>query len=260
MTRIFDALKKARPPVEPPAREAEPAPPPAAPTPIHSVMSRTAAGAGAARPTIDRGEIVPLGPAAPFDANVTREMAGLRINLEALLPARAPRTLAFLSAQPGEGTSTVLMQFAESLARETGQRVLVVDAHLHRSAALIAEARAAAHGVDRGGRAGVDLFPLGERFRRTGSLSPRLARDLMDQAGPGYDWVLVDAPPLLEAPESAPLGALADGVVLVVRSGRTKRPVLSRATDLLRRSGANVLGTVLNRRRLEIPGFIYRRI
>jgi Mrp family chromosome partitioning ATPase len=53
---------------------------------------------------------------------------------------------------------------------------------------------------------------------------------------------------------------LADGVVLVVRSGHTKRPVVSRAVDLLRKSGARVVGTVLNRRRLEIPGFLYRRI
>jgi Mrp family chromosome partitioning ATPase len=30
--------------------------------------------------------------------------------------------------------------------------------------------------------------------------------------------------------------------------------------EILRRSGANVLGTVLNRRRLEIPDFLYRRI
>jgi Mrp family chromosome partitioning ATPase len=36
--------------------------------------------------------------------------------------------------------------------------------------------------------------------------------------------------------------------------------VLARAVDLLRRAGARVLGTVLNGRRLEIPGFIYRRI
>ena len=47
---------------------------------------------------------------------------------------------------------------------------------------------------------------------------------------------------------------------MVVQAGRTKRPVLSRSVDLLRKAGARVLGTVLNRRRLEIPGFIYRRI
>jgi Mrp family chromosome partitioning ATPase len=36
--------------------------------------------------------------------------------------------------------------------------------------------------------------------------------------------------------------------------------VLARSADMLRKAGARVLGTVLNRRRLEIPDFIYRRI
>jgi len=49
-------------------------------------------------------------------------------------------------------------------------------------------------------------------------------------------------------------------VVLVIRSGSTKRPVALRAAEMLRKSGVRVLGTVLNRRLLEIPDFIYRRI
>ena len=65
---------------------------------------------------------------------------------------------------------------------------------------------------------------------------------------------------MLESPDASALGALADGVVLVVQAGRTKRPVLTRAADLLRKAGARVLGSVLNRRVLEIPEFIYRRI
>ena len=69
-----------------------------------------------------------------------------------------------------------------------------------------------------------------------------------------------DGPPVLESPDAASLAAVADGVAIVVQAGRTKRPVLSRSVDLLRKAGAHVLGTVLNRRRLEIPGFIYRRI
>jgi len=56
------------------------------------------------------------------------------------------------------------------------------------------------------------------------------------------------------------LAALADGVVVVVQAGRTKRPVLTRSVDMVSRAGGRVLGMVLNRRRLEIPGFIYRRI
>ena len=71
---------------------------------------------------------------------------------------------------------------------------------------------------------------------------------------------MIDGPPVLESPDAATLGAVADGVVVVVQAGRTKRPVLTRSVDLLSRAGGRVLGIVLNRRRLEIPEFIYRRI
>ena len=72
--------------------------------------------------------------------------------------------------------------------------------------------------------------------------------------------VVVDGPPVLEAPEASSLAGVADGIVLVVHAGRTKKPVLSRAVDLLRKGGGRVLGSVLNRRRHEIPNFIYRRL
>jgi Mrp family chromosome partitioning ATPase len=42
------------------------------------------------------------------------------------------------------------------------------------------------------------------------------------------------------------LSARADGVILVTRSGVSRRKALSRAVDVLSRSGANVLGFVLN--------------
>jgi Mrp family chromosome partitioning ATPase len=48
--------------------------------------------------------------------------------------------------------------------------------------------------------------------------------------------------------------------VLVIQVGRSKRPVLSRAADLLAKAGSRMLGSVLNRRVHEIPEFIYRRI
>ena len=42
---------------------------------------------------------------------------------------------------------------------------------------------------------------------------------LLDRAGKAYDYVLIDLPPVLAVTDAALLGNLADGVVLVVRSG-----------------------------------------
>jgi Mrp family chromosome partitioning ATPase len=96
--------------------------------------------------------------------------------------------------------------------------------------------------------------------RRSGVIPASAAREWIDALASRYDWIVLDGPPLLEAPDAASLAAVADGVVVVIESGRTKRPLIHRATDLLRKARANTIGSVLNRRRHEIPEFLYRRI
>lgn len=65
-------------------------------------------------------------------------------------------------------------------------------------------------------------------------------------AASGYGVVIVDAPPLLPVADARILGMKADGVVLVVRAGRTGRNLVRRAWKQLDTAGANVLGMVLN--------------
>jgi Mrp family chromosome partitioning ATPase len=61
-----------------------------------------------------------------------------------------------------------------------------------------------------------------------------------------YDVVILDAPPLLPVTDAAVLSAHADGVLVVVRAGRTTRQQLTLAMRTLNAVGARVLGTVLN--------------
>jgi Mrp family chromosome partitioning ATPase len=194
-------------------------------------------------------------------------MVGLRISLEAALTQRIPRTVMFLAAQGGEGTSTVAAQFAQSLAGEERLRVLLADAHARRPAygpdgspAEVRPVRATRHGPASAWARGPDLMPFSEGSFEARTVTPDSLRESLDAVASGYDWIIIDGPPVLESPDAATLGAVADGVVVVVQAGRTKRPVLTRTVDLLNRSGGRVLGVVLNRRRLEIPEFIYRRI
>jgi len=158
------------------------------------------------------------------------------------------------------------------LAQDSGLRVLLADVHARRPALsldLTPGARRSIFGRGRDEKARVaaaaraarlSVLPLGDATRRSGVISPQSARELVDAVAGDFDWLILDGPPVLESPQSAPLSAIADAVVVVAQAGRTKRPVLTRSVDLLRQAGARVLGTVLNRRRLEIPGFIYRRI
>jgi Mrp family chromosome partitioning ATPase len=280
MSRIFDALRKAealRPPAATPAATPpSPAlvpPAPAGAAAFPSPLSRPpATAAHGPRPIVPPLGIVPLRAAPELPEDVLREMGRLRVNLEAAIPDRKPRVVILEGPQGGEGTTTIATEFALALAHEEHLGVLLVDLHARRPAlsADLATAlpRSAARGHRRDtGRSApaarderLSVLPLAEESRSSGVITVQAVREVLDAAATGFDWVILDGPAVLETPEAAPLAALADGVVLVLHGGRTKRPVLSRSIDLLRKAGARVLGTVLNRRRLEIPGFIYRRI
>jgi Mrp family chromosome partitioning ATPase len=197
----------------------------------------------------------------PLGDDVLREMSTMRVHLEAALPERSRRTVMLVSAQGGEGTTTVAAQLAATLARDGSIRVLLVDANgLRPALSMRVESELASGAKGPGPSDHLHALPLPKELRGPAGIPPQALRQLLEPAEKAYDWIVVDGPPVLGSPDAAALAGVVDGVVVVVQAGRTKRPVLTRSIELLRKAGARVLGTVLNRRRLEIPGFIYRRI
>lgn len=261
MTRIFDALKKAEASRQPGAH----APAPVAPVPSPSGALRAPARAAEARRAA-----LPLLGGIVLPPEVVREMMSLRVTLEVTLRDRSPRIVMFASPQGGEGTSTVALQFAQSLARDQGLRPLLVDTNVQRPAfeidpgsrCAIPAPRVAEPTPEQAGVVASNLFvaPVPDDVRQTGMYQPALLRQLLEGSASGFDWIVIDGPPVLDSPDCAALGGIADGVIMVLQAGRSKRPVVTRAAEVLRKSGAQVLGSVLNRRVLEIPEFIYRRI
>ena len=61
------------------------------------------------------------------------------------------------------------------------------------------------------------------------------------------DVIVFDSPPVLAATDAALLSQRVDGVILVVDAGHSRRAAIRQAVDRLRRLGANLQGTVLNR-------------
>ena len=197
------------------------------------------------------------------------QQEGLRIGLEAALPELSSRSVLFQSSQGGEGATTIAAQFATLLAGDARVRPLLVDLHARRPGIGarfgIGGTSAPVHGVARASANEADdqtlaVLPLPESIAQRGYVTPDAVRALLASVAGHFDWILFDGPPVLESAEAVELAALMDGVVVVVEAGNTKRPVVTRAVELLRKGNARVLGSVLNRRRLEIPDFIYRRI
>ncbi len=75
--------------------------------------------------------------------------------------------------------------------------------------------------------------------------SKRMAT-LIEYFSEHYDFVILDAPPLVLAADALTLGKMTDGVLLVARPGVVDSNSASAAKESLERSAQKVLGLVVN--------------
>jgi capsular exopolysaccharide synthesis family protein len=106
----------------------------------------------------------------------------------------------------------------------------------------------AARHIRASGVEGLDVLPSGPRPSNPAELltSARLA-ELLAWTETVYDRVVIDSPPSLAASDSAVVGRMVDGVVLVVQPDKNRRRLVLRAAEGLTAMGVTLLGVVLNR-------------
>ena len=77
-------------------------------------------------------------------------------------------------------------------------------------------------------------------------LSSSRFRDFLTEASKVYDFIYVDAPPLLPVADATEIAPMMDGVFLVYTVGKIGRGVLKRAKSTLDNVDAKALGVILN--------------
>ncbi len=173
--------------------------------------------------------------------------------------------LVITSIEPGDGKSTVLVNLAVAYA-QSGRKTLLIDADLRRpglTAMLLCRGAEGLSGAIQGqpppveataahvrpsGVANLDLLPSGARPANPAELlaSPRFA-ELLAWAESEYDQILIDSPPALAASDTALIGRLVDGVLMVVRPLKNRRRAVMRAVEGFAVLKIPLLGTVVNR-------------
>lgn len=83
-------------------------------------------------------------------------------------------------------------------------------------------------------------------------LSSGRFRQFLEEVTPLYDYVFIDAPPILPVADATEIAPVADGVILVYTVGKIGRNVLKRAKASLENIDAKVLGVILNNVKPEI--------
>jgi Mrp family chromosome partitioning ATPase len=184
----------------------------------------------------------------------------------------AARAIGVTSCSRGAGVSTVAGNLAIAEAIASPDETLLVDANLARPS------------LQR--RFGVPLAPglvnvlCGESAADCLQPSPVSNLRLLTagssdcQAKPGYrhsemeellrvfrgefPTVVVDLPAVTGSSGCSPLVGALDGVILVIEAERTDSRSALYARQRLLELNANILGVVLNKRRMHIPGWLYR--
>ena len=216
------------------------------------------------------------GPSLPLAARHPQSAVAeaYRVVRTALIFADAAargRTLVVSSANPGEGKTTTLANLAVSLA-QNGARVLAVDADLRRPSLhthfgldpgpglsdVIVGTVSAEAAVRESGVKGLKVLPSGPVPENPAELlgSPAF-RAWLEAQRPAYDWLLIDAPPVLAMADAPVLSSLADGLLLVVWSEHCSRAALKRALEQVRVVEARLAGIVLNKVDLKRNAYYY---
>ncbi|MCC9076808.1 polysaccharide biosynthesis tyrosine autokinase [Litorilinea aerophila] len=207
----------------------------------------------------------PLVMAKGLPSAATEAYRGLRTNLQFCNVDQELQVLLLTSPAPQEGKSVTTANLALALAH-LGQRVILVDADLHRPVQhrlfKLPNKVGLTNGllaVSAGGQVEVErlLQPTGVptlRLLTSGPLPPnpaellgsRRMKELLAQLRQEADVILLDSPPATVVVDATILATLADGVLVVLRAGRTRRARAQRALESLQNVHARIIGAVLN--------------
>jgi capsular exopolysaccharide synthesis family protein len=76
-------------------------------------------------------------------------------------------------------------------------------------------------------------------------------REFLIEAAKNYDFIFIDAPPVMPVADASDIATLADGVILVYMTGKIGRGVLRRVKSNLENVDARLTGVILNKIRSD---------
>lgn len=170
------------------------------------------------------------------------------------------RTLLVTSAMSGEGKTSLTTHLAVSLA-SAGRRVMLIDADMRRPAVHkvlglnskpgLAELLIGTATMDEVTQAtkipGLHLVAAGTWSREAGaSLATERFQSVLKEAAIGYDFVLVDSPPILPVADALAIAKNVDGVLMSVMQDLSRYGAVQTACQRLSMVGAKVLGVVVS--------------
>ncbi|HEX2439047.1 MAG TPA: CpsD/CapB family tyrosine-protein kinase [Methylomirabilota bacterium] len=181
------------------------------------------------------------------------------------------RSIVVTSSSPGEGKSTTVANFGVVVA-QTGARVCLIDSDLRRPTLHRIFGLGNSRGLTTALLEGLSLTEVAQPTNvpnlwvlTSGPLPPNPAelvgsnrmREALETAVADFDLILLDSPPVVSVADAVALATFADGVVMVVQTGKVPHEVIRRATSQILAVKGRILGVVMNGVNLKRDGYYY---
>ncbi|MFQ5736290.1 MAG: polysaccharide biosynthesis tyrosine autokinase [Thermodesulfobacteriota bacterium] len=214
---------------------------------------------------------------APFsltdsaDQMVAEQYRILYMKLEEMRLDKGYRAFAITSAVKDEGKSVTSFNLAYLMAMDFKKRTILVEADLRKASTVnnylkkpgqygladVLSGRCDLHSaiVNVEGTS-LYMLPTGSLTKKSSELigSQRM-KSAMSTIKAEFEYIIVDSPPILPLVDVSILSKLVDGLLIVVRAGKTSRNLVVKALDSV--SNANPLGVILNGADTKLKRYYY---
>lgn len=205
---------------------------------------------------------------------VTEQYRTLRTNLQSLKQDKPVKVFTITSSTHSEGKTITTINMAISMAHDLSKKkILLVDADLRRSrvdrylgiessvglADLITDGAQLDDALLNIGIENLTVLPAGKIPHNPADiLGSAKMKNLIALMRSKYDYIIFDTPPIISVTDAGLIGAMTDGVILIVKASQTQRGVVKHSETVLRQAQARLLGYVLTNIEYHIPAYIYR--
>jgi capsular exopolysaccharide synthesis family protein len=202
---------------------------------------------------------------------ISEQYRNIRTNIQFSAVDTDIRSLVVTSANPGEGKTTTTANLAVVFAQQ-GKKVLLVDADLRKPTMHTMMQVDNIFGLTNVLSRQAELEKCIRKtqvdnlhFLPCGAIPPNPAELLGSSfmkrfyrtACEQYDLVIFDTPPVLAVTDAQVMANLCEGIVLVVRSGKTEKEQAVKAKTLLQNASGKLLGVVLNDKQQDVNEYYY---
>lgn len=185
-----------------------------------------------------------------------------------------PQKVGVTSCYTGEGVTTVAVNLAKMLSLSKNDNVVLIDGNfiqpgIHQEFALgqtpglsevLWDDRGMQSIIQPTDKENLYVMPAGGINKGPFQFESDRFRAVMSSLASEFRYIIFDLPAVRETSAVPRLAGNLDGIILTIAAEQVRWEVAQSVKEKLEKSGADILGAVLNKRKYHIPEWLYNKL